>query len=440
MPSPGADSEQDMIPSIWHKLPADILRMVVTKLPLSALREFSGVSKSWKTFIHSEEFAHRCQSVEPTVFHFHSGKPFIAVPSLKSGSWERYFLEFIAEDEGVDLIGTSEGLLCYRVHKKRPKTPKGQPLPDQEIFVIVHNPLTGKWRRFIVPYTFKTLAAMLGGFAVDQDTGSYKVVLAFIEGHLPRTAFIYDSGADSWSVSAGMSPPLNKCFYVSDWLVSSSISSDGELYWCVEEVPSYNDHRTIKTLIKYSIELDTWSTVTELITSEVTCDLYLTSFQKRPVIVHFAEGSKVFPQEFSDLDWNLTRFHAQDLAGVLASGKNKFKLERALAEGETWFILYRDVEPRKLLPWKSSSRNLLCLKLDSSVTQLPENELDLGDQALRSLATFGARLNAFRLQWNGMRYVVIVRGLEMLFTTVMQVEVFTVVDAAVEGTIERRSL
>ncbi|KAL3688618.1 hypothetical protein R1sor_014927 [Riccia sorocarpa] len=392
----GAESEQDLLPSIWQQLPADILELVLTKLPLSALREFSGASKSWKRFILSEEFAHRCQSVEPTVFHFsfHSGKPFIAVPSLKTRSWERYFLEFIAEDEGVDLIGTSEGLLCYRVHKKRPKTPQGQPLPDQEIFVIVHNPLTGKWTRFIVPYTFKTLDAMLGGFAVDQDTGSYKVVLAFTEGHLPRTAFIYDSGADSWSVSAGMSPALNKRFYVSEWLVSSSICCDGELYWCVEEVPSYNDDRTIKTLIKYSIELDTWSMVTELISSEVTCDIYRTCFQKRPVIVHSAQGSKVFPKEFSNLDWNLTRFDVQDRPGALASD-NEFKLQRALAEGETWFLFYRDVAPWKLLSWKSLSRDLF-VKLDSTVTQLPKS--DLGDRSSSEITSYScSQIECFRL-------------------------------------------
>ncbi|KAL3685534.1 hypothetical protein R1sor_003556 [Riccia sorocarpa] len=262
-----ATVEDELIPSLWQQLPTDLLVKVLTKLPLSALRKFSRVSKRWKAWFRSVEFARGCESVEWTFFHVYVIERifYMLLPNLKTNSWDKHPLHFLQRGEYIPdfRVAVDRGLLCYKIRKKR----WGFDI-DASITLVAQNPLTRKSRRLIVPYQLEydlPPHKMVWGLMMDKEYGSYKVVVAFCDQNLPRNAFIYDSVSNSWSSSAALTPVLVPHFEEDRWQQRSVVCSGGELLWVIEEYEGNlsTDGLIYKWLIKYDFELDTWSMVTQ---------------------------------------------------------------------------------------------------------------------------------------------------------------------------------
>ncbi|KAL3680850.1 hypothetical protein R1sor_023806 [Riccia sorocarpa] len=244
-------SEHDLIPVIWQKLPTELLNVVLTKLPASALQTFCLVSKSWNALIQSPEFVHQCSSVESIVCYFrgYTGNdwlhPYIARPNLKTGSWKKRLVDVDNEklDKEYHLIAADHGLFCYRISY--------QDYYEDEIFLCVHNPVIDIFRQIMVPYTFESGKAnrssnnILGGLVMDQTTGSYKLIIAFIDADLTRETFIYDSSSESWTVFGTILPALGRDDdededrdflakgYITARIIERGVRCGDQLFWLV---------------------------------------------------------------------------------------------------------------------------------------------------------------------------------------------------------------
>ncbi|KAL3678213.1 hypothetical protein R1sor_021169 [Riccia sorocarpa] len=410
---PRAKACPSLTPSIWEKLPDELLEIVLTKLPISALRKFCRLSKRWRAFIRSEQFAHRCQSRQLTVVYFdpyadnRSVPPlYTAIPSPRTRRWKKHFLKFIAEDELVDgLLAADQGLLCYRVRKKGRI---GQCFQFEEIVLIVHNLFTRKWRRLVVPYNPDTETRMkavmyqnnmLVGLCVDE-TGSYKLVAAFLDKDLTNKTFVYNSSSTSWTISAAMFPGLEQRDEFSEWDIPRSICCAGELYWLVEEADwnlRLDDvYPHFKTMIKYSMKLDTWSMVTQQQPCEEACHLHLACFENQLALVNFddvSEKKTLFPEEFSSLVPGLVKFDAQACRDVMDKAVYSdsdeddcfeycgyYKPRKAAVEGSAMFI-YSELDGFADV---SRLQVILGFNKDSpTVIELPSPDLDDSPRIVR---------------------------------------------------------
>ncbi|KAL3695761.1 hypothetical protein R1sor_009837 [Riccia sorocarpa] len=353
--SSGAKTEDDLMPSLWQNLPDELLVSVLAKLPLSALKKFSGVSKRWKALIESQEFARRCDSEELTVFSFDSNEDngavrnYIAIPNFNTNSWEEHLLDFVSSDrEYAQFVVADKGLLCFRIRKVRDE--------NRDIILVIHNPLTRRWKRLTVPYHIEgevdgwlDPSGMLRGLRVDRESGSYKVVVAFIQRDLSMKVFIYDSPSDSWKFSTSVSLALDSHFDHVRWSVGRSICHGGELYWTVKELEKGEATPHYKKLIKYNIEMETWAVAAaQEPCGDLFCTLRLVTFQRRLFMAnarqHDASDSSVFPPEFSRLVPDIGKFDYRDAAKLFsqvdtdAVFPHKMNIYEAHADAETWFI------------------------------------------------------------------------------------------------------
>ncbi|KAL3676871.1 hypothetical protein R1sor_026819 [Riccia sorocarpa] len=375
--------EDDLVSSLWQQLPAELLEKVLSKLPLSALRKFSRVSKRWKALFRSVEFARECDSIEWTFFYLDLRGELsdMLFPNTKTNSWDKQSLGFLAADEWIaDFL----------------------------------NPLTRKWRRLTVPHQLERNVPghkIMWALMVDKEIGSYKVVVAFCDQDLPRKAFIYHSVSNSWSISAALTPLLVPHFDIVVWNVRSIICSNGELLWLIEE--SEADGLIYKWLIKYNFELDAWSTVTQEspdLYEEATdlyeerVDLFHHEVENRPVMVNLQEirpdrpnswnlpSSARFPAEFLTLVPNFGKVGMEDIECLVnAAGDTEwpanFEPCQVAFGGGTWYFVSD-------LPFGVYR---LCLDVFAvsinppTVTRLPK----VYDQTVLTLGTFAATLKAF---------------------------------------------
>ncbi|KAL2621147.1 hypothetical protein R1flu_001352 [Riccia fluitans] len=225
-----------------------------------------------------------------------------------------------------------------------------------DIALVIHNPFTGHWTTLIVPYAYEGGMAsrisnsILGGLVMDQDTGTYKVIVAFVDADLPRKTFIYDSSSDSWTTSAAISPVLGRD--VDEELVEGefsgreigrSIACGRDLFWIVGM--STGDGY-LRTLIKYSFELDNWSTFSKLWPDDVNWrPVYLACFENWPYVVNFdssSDGTRLLT-EFLNLVPGLGKFDGDDFERLVNQSETAcfpdgLKPYRAIAEGGTWFV------------------------------------------------------------------------------------------------------
>ncbi|KAL3690072.1 hypothetical protein R1sor_016381 [Riccia sorocarpa] len=349
----------DLTPSIWCELPFELLVVVLSKLPLSALKKFCRVSKSWNALIQSEHFAHRCNSTEPialrlSLFSFQK-TPYLAIPNPNTDSWERHYMNFIPRGEKLDrLIAVHQGLLCYTARLGFSMSfDYNEDIPEkEEIILFVHNPLTRKSRRLVVPDTFGTAeqvkwwrSQMMGGLRVDEDTGSYRLVVAFLCQELTRKTFIYDSMSQTWQVSAAESVVLHSHSRYFEWDIQSCICCGHELFWLVSE-SSRGGSRGLRSLVKYNMKLDTWYSATlHLLCEEETSDLHLISLENRPVLIGF-DGSfekGLVSEEFHSIFPDVGTFAAGNCAPQQKesgdpSCSGGFNLGYVTAEGGAFFI------------------------------------------------------------------------------------------------------
>ncbi|KAL3691225.1 hypothetical protein R1sor_004876 [Riccia sorocarpa] len=348
----------ELAPSLWQQLPPDLCEKILSKLPLSALRKFSRVSKRWKALFRSVEFAREYEGIS-----------------------------------GYHVVADG-GLLCYRIWNKRGL--------DPWITLVVQNPLTRKWRRLIVPHPLEPdfpTQKMMWGLMLDQENGSYKVVVALCDPYLPRKAFIYDSVSSSWSISAALAPALVSDFDNDEWEVRSVLCSSGELLWLLEEMDEdiLSDNVSYKWFIKYNFELDEWSTVTHELPLDVEGKVYLVHHEvkNRPMMVNFdlnyenVPSSARFPSEFLELDPNLGKVGIEDI-DRLANEAGNTELADIVPKlvafgGGTWYILPDTIFYKDGLDVFAVSEN------PPTVTRLPK----INDQFIVMCGTFAATLKAF---------------------------------------------
>ncbi|KAL3680831.1 hypothetical protein R1sor_023787 [Riccia sorocarpa] len=385
-------AEHDLLPVIWQELPVELLNVVLTKLPASALTTFCLVSKSWKALIQSPEFAHLCSSVESVVCYWNSDvtwphdHPDITKSNLKTGSWEKRSVDFGNEDLSCDflLIAADHGLFCYRVDNVN--------IYEDEIFLYVHNPVTDCFRRIMVPYCFESRMvsrssnSILGGLVMDQSTCSYKVVVAFIDADLTSETFIYDSSSDSWMVSAAISPALGRddvdddpdimeARYITARKIQRSIRCGDELFWLVgiDAIAGW-----LVTLIKYNMKLDTWSTVSNLLPDIEDGDLpiHLASFENQVFMVNFNPSSdriSLGVSEFINMVPGMRKFGVEELALLLEQGGCTPSFDgltpyRAVAGTGTWFVeCYKTPEKYH----QKNEWTVFAFSKNGSVIQLP---------------------------------------------------------------------
>ncbi|KAL3692762.1 hypothetical protein R1sor_006413 [Riccia sorocarpa] len=375
-------AKEALIPSVWRHLPVELLERVLTKLSASALKTFSRVSKQWKVLIESEVFALKCDSIEPTLFvvQCHPYNPYIALPNLATDSWDKYDLEFLSGGEKAVFLAANEGLLLYQVYNSAD-------IWAQQIVLIVQNPVSFKWRRFVVPLKLVGMhvkyarTTLLGGLQVDPGTGDFKVVVAFIDCHTrlntsitPKEASIYDSSSNSWTVSVTESPVLMPQLqhpFLSYWLIGTSVYYGGELYWLVEEWDSYPDLTfQFKSLIKYNITLDTWDMVTVNWPCGAIGDLNFASFQDQLFMVNLHESKEksLLPPEFPHLAPDLEMFDIgsawrllERVGDTFFDCDHDFKPFKAFAEGGAWFLLSEAVPGFVDILLVSNSRHVMPL-------------------------------------------------------------------------------
>ncbi|KAL3685535.1 hypothetical protein R1sor_003557 [Riccia sorocarpa] len=400
-----ATQEDELLPSVWQHLPTELLEQVLNKLPLSALRKFSRVSKRWKAWFRSVEFARECESVEWTFFYLdvRGEISYMLLPNLKTNSWDKHSLDFLQADEGIAEyhVAIDKGLLCYSIRKKRGF--------DPSITLVVQNPLTRKWRRLIAPYQLQRdlpTHKRVWGLMVDTESGSYKVVVAFYDHSLPRKSFIYDSVSDSWSTSAALTPALVPHFDEDGWRDRSIACSGGELLWVIEEYDgdTSTDGLFYKSCIKYNFELDAWSMATQqspvlgegevyMVHHDVENRLMMVNLQEtRPEMEHYAyiPSDVRFPVEFLELVPNSRKVGIEDIEHLVdEAGTIKwptyFEPKQVAFGGGTWYIV------SDFAGYSRGFDIFAVTEKPLAVTRLPK----IYDQVILRLGTFAATLKAF---------------------------------------------
>ncbi|KAL3685536.1 hypothetical protein R1sor_003558 [Riccia sorocarpa] len=393
--------EDELVPSLWEKLPPELCEKVLSKLPLSALRKFSRVSKRWKALFRSVEFARKCASVEWSFFYLNLlnlwGTRNMLLPSLKTNSWDEHSLDFLGADERISehYVPADTGLLCFRIRKLLAS--------DLWINLVVMNPLTRKWRRLIVPQQLERSCdqEMMWGLMGDRESGSYKVVVAFSGQHLPRKAFIYDSISKSWSNSAALTPVLDSHFDDNGWEVRSVVCSMGELLWAIEEWDKdpLSDGLMYNWLFKYNCKHDTWSMVTQEspFLQEQQVHLVYNDVENRPVMVNFDPpddvnfpGSERFPYEFLELVPNFGKLGVEDIVRLMneagdAERPAHLEFEEVAFGGGTWYFV------KDLTAYRQGVEVFALNVNPPTVTRLWK----IYDEGLLVYGTFAATLKAF---------------------------------------------
>ncbi|KAL3676683.1 hypothetical protein R1sor_026631 [Riccia sorocarpa] len=264
----------DMDSTLWRNLPPDVLEKILAKLPVPSLMSFSRVCKRWENLIQSPGFARRCDSVKPIVFCHYPGnskasgvlaknkkaRSFLAFPCTKTNTWEKHILEFASEP--VTLIAADQGLMCFR--------PEGK-----HSTLLIYNPLTRQFRRVRVPGKSRegTDPEMLVGLSVNPDTGSYKLVVGFIELNIQegedeeeesRGTHIYDSQSSLWTSSyVYPSFPFPEDEFgdwddSTQWYPHVSVHCGGNFYWIIEEKYDAIGTHFFRFLVKYDTKLNIW--------------------------------------------------------------------------------------------------------------------------------------------------------------------------------------
>ncbi|KAL3676628.1 hypothetical protein R1sor_026576 [Riccia sorocarpa] len=213
---------------------------------------------------------------KPIVFCFHPGdsgdgscseavepNSYLAIPDTKTNTWKRHYLDL----GSIDLVAADQGLLCFRLR--------------MENILFVHNPLTRKWWRIVVPgkldadeFSWSSRGTrMLVGLIVNQETGNYKLVVGFIgkqtlQDEDPTGTHVYDSESSTW-ISAHLSPefpPLPRNiradddgnWMLSEWKPGVSITFGENVYWAVEQTSQDQFKDFFRILVKYDFKTGCW--------------------------------------------------------------------------------------------------------------------------------------------------------------------------------------
>lgn len=251
--------EIPMEPSVWKRLPEEILELIMARLPLKSILRLRTVCHKWNKLPLSKKFA-RLHSIFQ---HFNPGFVMCATKSFmrskdmeKSGSnlghrigitkWLR--LPFKIESklsipsDFIRLEASAGNLLCFSQWRRGP------------VNYYVCNPVTRCCKS--LPERVEKGTTQLAGMTVDVDSGHYKVLIAVSAGGQTANdqplqklfADVYDSRTDQWKRAAKMSP-LAK-------LVPGSLAvfCRGEFFWLVSSQSGIG-------LLIFNMEREDWRVI-----------------------------------------------------------------------------------------------------------------------------------------------------------------------------------
>lgn len=254
--------EIPMEPSVWKRLPEEILELVLARLPLKSILRLRAVCHKWNKLPLSKRFA-RLHSISQ---HFNPGfvmcarRSFMRSEDLeRSGSnlghrigitkWLRLPFKIgskLSIPSGFIRLEASAGnLLCFSEFKQWRRGP---------VNYYVCNPVTRCCKS--LPERVEKGTTQLAGMTVDVDSGHYKVLIAVSAGGQTVNdqplqklfADVYDSRTDQWKRAAKMSP-LAK-------LVPGSLSvfCRGEFFWLVSSQSGIG-------LLIFNMEREDWRVI-----------------------------------------------------------------------------------------------------------------------------------------------------------------------------------
>eukprot|EP01018_Ginkgo_biloba_P020164 Gb_12311 [translate_table: standard] len=232
-----------MDPSVWERLPEEILELILARLPLKSMLRLRTVCRKWNGLPLNKRFA-RLHSISEHVtpgFVMCARRSFMRSEDLeRSGSnlshrigltkWLRLPFKIgskLSLPSGLIRLEASAGnLLCFSEFKEWRRGP---------VNYYVCNPVTKCCRN--LPDRVEKGATQLTGMAVDIASGHYKVLIAVYAGNGEQVrnddsvhnlyADVYDSRTNQWKRAHKMSPAAK--------LVPGSLAvfCKGELFWLV---------------------------------------------------------------------------------------------------------------------------------------------------------------------------------------------------------------
>lgn len=249
-----------LCPSIWSRLPDEIVELVLKRLPFSSLIQFRVICKQWNSVITSSEFARTCQKqISPKCVPvlvandlMESNKWSINPYDSESNLWLTYSLSFLhdaCENGPLYLTASSGGLMCFDTQDRRN--------------IIVCNPITRQWRLLQLPDTAGQLIRTtcschdtdyrhtLTGLLVDLETGHYKLLVASLAKCAEKRTLVYDSTQRSWT--RGAQVPDGKRF-----VNPGALTCNGNLYCLVKNPRAFEERTCIWRVLKYDVECDSW--------------------------------------------------------------------------------------------------------------------------------------------------------------------------------------
>ncbi|KAG6553266.1 hypothetical protein Mapa_005000 [Marchantia paleacea] len=262
--NPSKENVVTLNPSLWEKLPENLLEQILAKLPFSALIRFCCVCKKWKNLLLSNEISTRCNSCKPVLVHSLAGP--LTVYSPSRGGWEKLPVSYLPIDVSqLSLVASGSGLLCFST--------------DSFGEFLICNPLTKQYRRLQMPCgegqgcvmpvpsplhlnrdesgmnCMIRLGYLRVGMVFNTDTGFYKLVVASIYEGSGRTTLVYDSSNCSWKKAAMV--PQGRFFRM------KAIPCGGHLYCGITGVESGvgGESGGFAKLVRYDAEKETWSAI-----------------------------------------------------------------------------------------------------------------------------------------------------------------------------------
>ncbi|KAL3699490.1 hypothetical protein R1sor_017512 [Riccia sorocarpa] len=356
-------SDTELESGLWQRLPPELLKTILGKLPLRSLLLFRSVCSSWKAMIDNAEVVYEGPPKKNVIFYCPETflyyyelpegeaaheEPYLLFPNMKRSIWELHKVGFTERHnipiEKSTLMCADGGLMCFGCFS----TQFG---PDM---FIVYNPLTRRVRVLRLPArVFPTkpserltfgevcLVSVLVGLSVDQETGNYKMVVAGIGEEVSIETYLYESSSKSWR-TAGIVPAAG-----GDWKPDRGIRCGGNAYWhLVERDPSGGQ---IDALLKFDFGQERWDLVKQSIPSPVSRQalggLHAVAHNGKLLLFQFYENG--YPENAREIHSQLLKIGPEvklitDTLTFtsLVEDPNTYKPVRVVSEGVTLYIIY----------------------------------------------------------------------------------------------------
>ncbi|KAL2642020.1 hypothetical protein R1flu_009607 [Riccia fluitans] len=320
--------------SVWGRLPLELIRAILGKLPLKSLLLFRSVCSTWNAMIdHSQvtyegppdkPFIFYCPEAflyyyEPPVLQKIDEEPHLLFPNQKRCTWELRAASFAGRHnmpvQKSCLMAADGGLLCFGCFSSQ---------FGPNVFVV-YSPLTRKGRVLRPPspvfpqnppvrLTFGEvcLVSVLIGINVDQATGNYKVVMAGIGQGMARETFVYESSIKAWR-NAGSVPAAS-----GSWRPDRGICCAGSVYWHI----------------------------VECVSRQALGRLHAVSHGGKVLLFRFFE-SEVYPENVRQIHSELQKLGSEVSLMTdtykfsnLVDDPNMYKPVRVVSEGTTLYVVY----------------------------------------------------------------------------------------------------